>query len=92
MKHSYEAIGVVVPGKIRKYIDSDMDTLALDEKTINRASAVPAHHHSATLYYAVVYGMRTDFVLAVPASAGDCLFERGLRITMGDSNCQRNRG
>src|SRR5678815_3414452 len=76
---------------IRKHIDSDLETLALDEMVFSRTSTLPAHHHPTTLYYALVHGLRADFILAFPAAAGDCLFERRLRIALGSSNCERHR-
>ena len=91
MQHNDKALCIVVRGKVRKHIDSDMDTLALAEKTVNRTSALPAYHHSTTLYHALVHGMRVDLILTFSAPTGNRLFERGLWAAVGGTNCQQYR-
>ena len=87
----HQPIDVVVPCKVRKQFDSDVDTLAMDQKTINRTSAVSAYHHPTALYHALVHGMRTDFVLTVPTATRNRIFERGLWATVGSANSQQPR-
>ena len=91
MKHDYEAINLVVRDILRKQFDSDMDTLALDQKTANWTSSVPAYYHSTAIYHAVVYGMCADFVLTLPTTARNRLLERGIWTTLGCPNSQQPR-
>jgi hypothetical protein len=91
MQHNDKALHIVVRGKVRKHIDSDMDTLALVEKTFDGTSAIPAHHYSTPFYYALVHGMCVDLILTFPASTGNRLFERSLWAAVGSTNCQQYR-
>ena len=75
----------------KKHIDSDMDTLALDEKIVDGSSTVPTYYHPTAFYYAVVHGLCVDFVRSFLARARNCLFERGLWAAMGSANRQQHR-